>query len=91
MRVRVTHGIAGSTGHSSWRSDSEQWRKNRQLRPTEYREFSSSDAQLELWVFQYPIAALLSIEHIWMMALLAESFLVSVCLVLWAHLPSTCE
>ena len=30
-----------------------------------FRKFSTRDVQLVLWVFQYPIAPLLSFEHIW--------------------------
>ena len=30
-----------------------------------YRDFSSSGVQLVFWVREYPIAALLSFEHIW--------------------------
>ena len=76
MRTCVTHGIAGFIGISSfslWRS--EEWRH---VRREEYREFSSFNMQLVFWVFfQCSIAALLSCEHTWTTARLAQSFLVT--------------
>ena len=48
---------------SSWRSD--QWRQILQLLREGYRKVSSSDVQLLFWVFQYPITALISFDHIW--------------------------
>ena len=61
------------TPASFWRS--EEWRQIVQLRVV----VIMNAVQLVFWVFQYPFAALLSLEHIWKetTAHLARSFLVS--------------
>ena len=60
------------------RSDS--WRQILQLRREESYEFPLLTVQLVSWVFQCPIAALFSFEHIWTQttALLAKPFPVSI-------------
>ena len=61
--IRVTHGVAGSTGISNFFWCSEQRCQVVQLRQKKNRKFSLSGVQLEFWVSQYSIADLLSFEH----------------------------
>ena len=71
-----------------WRFD--QLRQVLQLRQDECRNLSSFDVQRVFGV-RDPIAALLSVEHIWTLifTLLVTSLLVPIRIVLWTNLPSS--